>query len=52
MLDPQDQLVNLKLFNEIGLPQEDLNKIFYANAKRFFALPDVVELRIKEAVSF
>jgi aminocarboxymuconate-semialdehyde decarboxylase len=33
--------IAMKLFNEIGLPQEDLNKIFYANAKRFFALPDV-----------
>lgn len=33
--------IALKLFNEIGLSQEDLHKIFYANAKRFFALPDV-----------
>ena len=33
--------IAMKLFNEIGLPQEDLRKIFYANAKRFFALPEV-----------
>jgi hypothetical protein len=35
------------MFNEIGLPQEDLHKIFYANAKRFFALPDVPEVARK-----
>ena len=28
------------MMNEIGLAPEDLQKIFYANAKRFFALPD------------
>jgi hypothetical protein len=27
------------------LPQEDLQKIFYDNAKRFFALPDVAAKR-------
>jgi len=30
---------------------KDLQKVFYNNAKRFFALPDLVEVRAKEAVS-
>jgi len=35
----------LTLFNEIGLSQGDLQKIFYDNAKRFFALPDLAKAK-------
>jgi aminocarboxymuconate-semialdehyde decarboxylase len=33
--------IALKMFNEIGLPEGDLRKIFHDNAKTFFGLPDV-----------
>jgi aminocarboxymuconate-semialdehyde decarboxylase len=32
--------IALTMFNEIGLSEEDQQKIFVGNAKRFFALPD------------
>jgi aminocarboxymuconate-semialdehyde decarboxylase len=35
--------IALKLFNEVGVSQDDLQKIFYGNAKRCFALPDAPE---------
>lgn len=43
--------IALKLFNDIGVPQDDLQKIFYGNAKRFFALPDVARARTKATAS-
>jgi len=41
--------IAMKLFKEIGLSQEDLQKIFHDNAKRFFALPD--EGKAKTAIA-
>jgi aminocarboxymuconate-semialdehyde decarboxylase len=41
--------IALKLFNEIGLSQSDLQKIFHDNAKEFFGLPARAETRTKEA---
>jgi aminocarboxymuconate-semialdehyde decarboxylase len=32
--------IALKMFDEIGLSEEDQRKIFYHNGKRFFGLPD------------
>jgi aminocarboxymuconate-semialdehyde decarboxylase len=42
--------IALKMFNEIGLPQEDLQKIFYYNAKRFFGLPEMASKRERAVV--
>lgn len=35
--------IALKLFAEVGLSEADLRKIFYENAKRVFALPEVAK---------
>jgi aminocarboxymuconate-semialdehyde decarboxylase len=42
--------IALKMFNEIGLPPEDLQKIFYDNAKRFFGLPETASKRERAVV--
>jgi aminocarboxymuconate-semialdehyde decarboxylase len=42
--------IALELFNQIGMSDDELKKIFYGNAKRFFALPDTAETRKEVAI--
>lgn len=41
----------LELFDAIGLSKEDQEKIFYSNARRFFALGEPVKAKVAQAVA-
>jgi aminocarboxymuconate-semialdehyde decarboxylase len=43
--------IALKLFDEVGLSEKDLQKIFHDNAKRFFGLPEVTRAKTKRAAA-
>jgi aminocarboxymuconate-semialdehyde decarboxylase len=43
--------IALKLFDEVGLSEKDLQKIFHDNAKRFFGLPEVTRAKTKPAAA-
>lgn len=41
----------LELFDAIGLSKDDQEKIFYSNARRFFALRDPAQVKVARAVA-